>query len=375
MMRSALNTLHGELPLPAFIPDATRAVVRSADSVDLAEARVPGLMVNTFHLSAGPGVSAVASVGGIHSFMGWSGLVAADSGGFQVFSLLSENPALGSVTDRGFVYRRAKGGERQTLTPEKCIERQFRMGADIMFCLDYCTHPGAPASIQSESVRLTVEWARRCQETFLRQADQRRLGDSDRPLLFAVVQGGDDRELRRVCADQLAEMGFDGYGYGGWPIADDGRLVDGVGMVAELTPDDVPRHALGIGKPENVVRAAAMGYDTFDAVIPTRDARHKRLYVACDGFASLTWKAEDFYENLYIHDARFARDRRPVEQSCDCLCCRNYSRAYLRHLFDIGDSLALRLATIHNLRFYTRLMSRIREMLEEDRDGQEGGRG
>ena len=374
-MKESIHTLHGQLALPAFIPDATRAVVRSADSVDLEEAHVPGLMVNTFHLSASPGTSAVASVGGIHSFMGWRRPVAADSGGFQVFSLLSENPALGSVTERGFVYRRAKGGEKQTLTPEKCIERQFRMGADIMFCLDYCTHPDAPASIQSESVRLTVEWARRCKETFLRQADQRRLGGFERPLLFAVVQGGDDRELRSVCAEQLAEIGFDGYGYGGWPIADDGRLVDGVGMVAELTPDGVPRHALGIGKPENVVRAAAMGYDTFDAVIPTRDARHKRLYVSCDGFASLTWKAEGFYENVYIHDARFARDRRPVEESCDCLCCRNYSRAYLRHLFDIRDSLALRLATIHNLRFYTRLVSRIREMLEEDRDGQEGGRG
>lgn len=372
-MKAALHTLHGELPLPAFIPDATRAVVRSVDSTDLAEANVSGLMVNTFHLSSRPGVSAVGSIGGIHDFMGWHGPVAADSGGFQVLSLLSDNPALGSVTDRGLVYRRARGGEKETLTPEKCIERQFRLGADIMFCLDYCTHPDAPASIQSESVRLTVEWARRCKETFLRQVDQRGLSDHERPLLFAVVQGGNDRELRRVCADQLVEMGFDGYGYGGWPIDDDGGLVDGVGMVAELTPDEAPKHALGIGKPENVVRAAAMGYNTFDAVIPTRDARHKRLYVTCDDFASLTWKAEGFYANLYIEDARYARDRRPVEESCDCLCCRNYSRAYLRHLFDIRDALALRLATIHNLRFYTRLMSRLRQMLEEDQHGEVSG--
>ena len=187
-MKAALHTTHGELPLPAFIPDATRAVVRSADSVDLAEARVPGLMVNTFHLSARPGISAVASVGGIHPFMGWSGPVAADSGGFQVFSLLSEDPTLGSVTDRGFVYRRARGGERQTLTPEKCIERQFRMGADVMFCLDYCTHPDAPDDVQLESVRLTVEGTA-LQDTFLRQVNQRKLADRDRPLLFAVVQG------------------------------------------------------------------------------------------------------------------------------------------------------------------------------------------
>jgi len=373
-VKTVLHTLHGELLLPAFIPDATRAVVRSVDSTDLVQAHVPGLMVNTFHLSGSPGVSAVASVGGVHSFMGWRGPVAADSGGFQVFSLLSENPALGSVTDRGFIYRRARGGAKQTLTPEKCIERQFRMGVDIMFCLDYCTHPVAPTRVQSESVRLTVEWARRCKDTFLRQVDQRRLGDHERPLLYAVVQGGNDRELRRFCADQLVDMGFDGYGYGGWPIADDGQLVDSVGMVAELTPGEAPRHALGIGKPESVVRAAAMGYDTFDVVIPTRDARHKRLYIACDDFASLTWKAQDFYENLYIHDASFARDRRPVEESCDCVCCRNYSRAYLRHLFDIGDSLAPRLATIHNLRFYTRLMSRIREMLKGDQCGQDDGR-
>ncbi len=369
-MKTALRTRHGELLLPAFIPDATRAVVRSVDSADLVEARVPALMVNTFHLAASPGISAVASVGGVHSFMGWRGPVAADSGGFQVFSLLSENPALGSVTGRGLVFRRAKGGAKQILTPEKCIERQFRMGADIMFCLDYCTHPGAPARVQSESVRLTVEWARRCKETFLRQVDQRGLSDHRRPLLYAVVQGGDDRELRCACVEQLAEMGFDGYGYGGWPIADDGQLVDGVNMVVELTPAEAPKHALGIGKPGSVVRAAAMGYDTFDVVIPTRDARHKRLYVTTNDFASLTWKGEDFYENLYIHDAGFARDRRPVEESCDCLCCRNYSRAYLRHLLDIGDALALRLATIHNLRFYTRLMSRICEMLRGDQDGQ-----
>ena len=365
-MNRALRTNHGKLSFPAFVPDATRAVVRSVDSLDIAAVGVPGLMVNTFHLSTRPGISVLASNGGIHSFMGWRGPVASDSGGFQVFSLLSENPALGSVTDRGFVYRAAKGGERQTLTPEKCVERQFRMGSDIMFCLDYCTHPDAPAHVQLESVRLTLEWARRCKDTFLRQVDQRGLGEGDRPLLFAVVQGGNGRELRRACADRLVEMGFDGYGYGGWPIGDDGQLVDAVGMAAELTPVGVPKHALGIGKPESVVRAAAMGYTTFDAVIPTRDARHKRLYIACDNFASLNWQAEGFYEHIYIQDSRYIRDARPLDASCDCPCCRNYSRAYLHHLFAIGDALALRLATLHNLRFYTRLMERLRGMLAED---------
>lgn len=351
------------MPVPTFIPDATRAVVRSIDSRDLESVSIRALMVNTLHLSTHPGVSTVASAGGVHKFMGWDRPVASDSGGFQVFSLISEDPSLGSVTDRGFTYRTARGGEKQTLTPDKCIERQFKIGSDIMFCLDYCTHPDAPKQMQEESVRLTVAWARRCKETFTRQVEQRRLNPSDRPLLFAVVQGGEAPALRRACAEQLLEIGFDGYGYGGWPISPSGGLVDAVGLVAELVPDGLPRHALGIGKPENVVCGAGMGYTTFDAVIPTRDARHKRLYVAVDNFASLNLRGGEFYENLYIQDDKFVRDDRPVEEWCDCPCCTRYSRAYLHHLFSIGDTLALRLATMHNLRFYTRLSERLAEIL------------
>ena len=356
-MNANVRTSHGELTLPAFLPDATRAVVRTVDSRDLEDCRIDGLVVNILHLSSHPGVSVVGAAGGVHRFMDWTRPVSADSGGFQVFSLIHDNPNAGSITERGFTYRLSPGEPKETLTPEKCIEKQFKLRPDIMFCLDYCTHPDDPLETQRESVRLTVAWARRCKETFTRLLAG--LKGLERPLLFAVVQGGSDPDLRRQCAEELREIGFDGYAYGGWPVSDEGLLVEMVHYVAEVTPDDLPRHALGIGKPENVVRAAAMGYDIFDCVIPTRDARHKRLYVATDGFATL---GEKFYSNLYLQDKKFIRDFNPVEDSCDCLCCRRYSRAYLHHLFEIGDALALRLATIHNLRFYTRLLERLREV-------------
>ncbi len=216
MSEVALMTRHGALPVPAFFPDATRAVVRALDAGDLEECGVP-VMVNILHLSTHPGISVVGSLNGVHRFMGWQRPLASDSGGFQILSLIGENPSLGSVSEKGFSYRLAPGAEKEMLTPEKCIEKQMRLGSDILFCLDYCTHPEASPEQQQESVRLTVLWARRCKEAFRHEVEQRKLADHP-PLLFAVVQGGNNPELRRACVEQLGEIGFDGYGYGGWPI-------------------------------------------------------------------------------------------------------------------------------------------------------------
>jgi len=351
-MRS-LATAHGELRLPAFFPDATRGVVRTIGAEDLEACGVQGVMVNVLHLGSKPGGQLVASVGGIHAFMGWRGPIASDSGGFQAYSLATGRPKLGQVTPDGFVYRLAKGQGKKTLTPERCIQQQFRLGTDILFCLDHCTHPSAPDHEQRESVEHTVAWAERCKAEFGRCVEKQGAG-RPRPLLFAVVQGGADAALRRTCAERLLDIGFDGFGFGGWPIGDDGQLVDAVGMVAKLVPEHFPKHALGIGKPENVIAAHRLGYDLFDCVIPTRDARHQRLYVFT---ASDT---ADSHACVYIQDERYARDERPVEEGCDCLCCRRYSRAYLHHVFRINDPLASRLATIHNLRFYARLIARLR---------------
>jgi queuine tRNA-ribosyltransferase len=287
--------------------------------------------------------------------MGWPGPVASDSGGFQILSLLEQSASLGSVSARGFTYRLAPGQAKQTLTPEKCIRLQLRLGADILFCLDECTHPRYEAARQRESVERTVQWARLCREEFVRHVD---LEANPRPLLFGVIQGGSDPDLRRECAEQLVAMGFDGHGYGGWPIDKGGHLVEMVELVARLAPGGAPKHALGIGKPEHVVQCVAWGYDLFDCTLPTRDARHGRLYVF-DGPSDTVSLRGDFYHYHYAEDDRHRRDSSPVDETCECLGCRYHSRAYLRHLFAVHDPLAARLATIHNLTFYARLMTRL----------------
>lgn len=356
-MIESLQTLHHRLRLPAFFPDATRAVARSVGSDDLAACGVQGVMVNIFHLLSRPGIRAITEHGGIHKFMNWHQVVATDSGGFQAYSLLESSPKLGSISAKGFTYRLQTGGDKIILTPEKCIQTQFRLGADLMFCLDYCTHPQSGSPIQQRSVELTVSWARKCRATYDSLVEQKQLPADQRPKLFAVIQGGDDPHLRRRCAEQLQEIGFDGYAYGGWPITANGRLADSLAQVAELTPPDLPRFGLGIGKPETLAAAYRLGYRLFDCVIPTRDARRQRLYVFADSPSPGVPNGKDFYHCLYLQDKKHAHDNQPVELGCDCLCCRSHSRAYLHHLFKIRDGLAQRLATIHNLTFYRRLLS------------------
>jgi len=353
-----LETFHGILTLPAFMPDATRAVVRTLDATDLKASGNKCLMVNALHLASHPGISVIKAHGGIHRFMGWNRPVFSDSGGFQVYSLIEGSAKMGSVTKRGFVYRLTKGGEKNLLTPEKSIQRQFQIGSNVMFCLDYCTHPEAEEDKQLESVQLTIQWAKRCKEEFESQLNQQKNIEKP-PLLLAVIQGGNNKELRQRCIDGLFEVGFDGYGFGGWPIDSQGNLVEAVEIVAQKVPGNYPLHGLGIGKPENIMQAYRWGYNLFDCVLPTRDARHNRLYVFKDKLECLDINDKNFYEFLYIQDKKMMRDTTPVEEYCDCLCCRNYSRAYLHHLFKIEDPVVFRLAAIHNLRFYSRLMENL----------------
>jgi queuine tRNA-ribosyltransferase len=350
-----LETPNGSLSLPAFMPDATRAVVRTLDAADLKNCGITCLMVNALHLATHPGISVIKAHGGIHRFMGWQGPIFSDSGGFQVFSLIQGTAKMGSVTRRGFTYRLTKGGEKNILTPEKSIQKQFQIGADVIFCLDYCTHPEADEQMQLESVEITIDWAKRCKQEFQRLVAQRKSSGKP-PLLLAVIQGGNNKDLRKRCAEGLMETGFDGYGYGGWPIDQQGNLVEAVEMVARRVPSHYPLHGLGIGKPENILLAVQMGYNLFDCVLPTRDARHNRLYIFSGQVEHLDFKKKDFYQFLYFQDNKHIRDTNPVDKYCDCLCCKNYSRSYLHHLLKIEDPVVYRLATIHNLRFYTRLL-------------------
>ena len=354
-----IETPHGGLKFPVFLPDATRGVIRTLDTRDLSECGIEALMVNALHLQNHPGVTVISSLGGIHSFMDWKGPVASDSGGFQIFSLMHRGSSEGAVSQHGFSFSLGNEKRRRKLTPETSIHRQLRLGSDILFCLDHCTHPDSDNTVQRESVNNTVRWAKMCKEAFEKIVKNL---DGGRPLLFAVVQGGESRELRRECAERLFEIGFDGYGYGGWPVDAEGRLLPSVEYTAQLIPSGVPKHALGIGKPETLVEAFRIGYEMFDCVIPTRDARHRRLYVFPQDPLTVDLSVPKFYVNVYMEDEKHARGGRPVSETCDCACCSHYTRAYLHHLFKIGDPLASRLATIHNLRFYVRLIERLRKM-------------
>lgn len=360
-MAEPLRTRRGTWPVPTFLPDATRAGVRGVTAADLWAVGIEGVVVNAFHLLRRPGARVVQAAGGVHRFMGWDGPILSDSGGFQVWSLIRQDPARGVIRDNEVIFREPSTGERWTLTPERIIGIQLQMGADVLVCLDDCTDAGDPESEQERSVERTVRWARRSREEFDRRVA--RLPAEGRPLLFAVVQGGGSLRLRRQCAAELAAIGFDGYGFGGWPLDADGSLLtDALGWVAESLPAEAPKHALGLGRADHVVSAFALGYSIFDCALPTRDARHGRLYAFRPGWRDRSpAPGDDFFRALRIHDANYRVDHAPLEDGCDCAVCgAGLSRAYLHHLFKVGDVSAERLATLHNLRFYARLFALLR---------------
>jgi queuine tRNA-ribosyltransferase len=365
---NVLQLPHGQLQLPVFLPDATLGVVRSVDSADLARCGVQGVVMNIFHLMQHPGSSTVQALGGLHQMSGWQRPIVTDSGGFQAYSLIRQNPKLGSLTNNGLTFRPDPSRRRFTLTPEKSVRLQVSYGADVIVCLDDCTHVDALLETQRESVERTIIWAHRCKDEFARLVDQKGLSQEQRPLLLAVIQGGGSRQLRKRCADELLEIGFDGFGYGGWPLDGEGNLlVDILAYVRELVPAEFPTHALGVGHPAYVVACARMGYDLFDSSMPTRDARHGRLYAfATASPPSIpplwggTKGGEDWFSYVYVTDDKHIKADGPISPYCDCPCCTHYSLGYLHHLFEVKETLAFRLATMHNLRFMTQLMERLR---------------
>ena len=358
-----LETPSGRVPLPAFFPDATYAAVRAADFGAVEDAGLYGCEMNSYHLMTKPGAKLVKALGGLHGFSGYGGVILTDSGGFQLYSLIRENPEYGEIREKEIIFRPDRGREKLSFTPEKCIQAQFQYGSDVMMALDMCTHPEDPPEVQRRSVELTVAWSRRCRTEFDKLAAQRK--DGRRPLLFGIVQGGSDPELRMECGRRLEEIGFDGYGFGGWPLGANGELrPDVLKMAADAMPDGKIKYAMGLGKPEEIVKCVQMGYSLFDCVIPTREARHQRLYVFAEGCESREGVRRPdgrFYRFHYAMDDKHARDPRPVDENCDCALCRRHSRAYLHHLFRVNDPSAMRLATAHNLRFYGRLMELLRD--------------
>ena len=368
-MNSNLTTLqlpHGELPLPAFLPDGTQGVVRAVSADDLEAAGVRAVQMNVYHLMQRPGTSTIQALGGLHRMAGWPGPIFTDSGGFQVYSLIRQNPKSGSITDRGASFR--PGGDRKyQLTPEKSIQLQFSYGSDMLICLDDCTGPDDPPAAQVESVRRTIRWAAECKRTYLRLVEQKRLEEGQRPRLMAVIQGGLSRELRQECATALLEIGFDAYGYGGWPLDSEGKLLtEMLATVRELVPRDFPVHALGVGHPPSVAACVGLGYELFDSTMPTRDARHGRLYTFRRDPAAAPLVGSDWFGYVYPGDDKHVKAAGPVSPHCDCPTCRRYSLGYLHHLFKLNDNLYFRLATVHNLRFMTMLMEHLRQLAAVD---------
>lgn len=335
--------------LPAFFPDATRGVVKCVSAADLEDCGVQGLVMNSYHLALKPGKTTVKALGGLHRFSGWKGPIVLDSGGFQVYSLLRENPSLGKIRPREIVFRQE--GKKTALTPEKCVQAGLSLGADVIMALDYCTHASEPQKVQETAVDITLKWGERCMEAF----EGGRGGRRSR--LFGIIQGGGDKRLRKRCADGLAGMGYTDFGFGGWPLDENGALLtDILAHTAELMPGGI-KYAMGIGRPENIALCAGLGYNLFDCVIPTREARRGRLYVFNGGTVGA---GRDFYGYHYVLDEKHRRESGPVSRLCDCHACKNYSAGYIRHLAALGDGLAWRLATIHNLRFFNMLMESLR---------------
>lgn len=352
-----------KIPLPVFFPDATRAVLRTLDSIDIENTKTPGILVNTYHLFLGLGKDILNMHGGIKPFMNWKGGVISDSGGFQLMSLVKAN-GNGKVTDEGIVFRPSKN-KKVLFTPEKSIDFQMAIKPDMVVVLDDFTDPRASYEEAKESVERTIAWAKRSKAEFEKICKDRKLTIENRPYILGVVQGGEFLDLRADCTKRLVEIGFDGLGYGGWPMRTDGSFnFDVPRIMAENSPKNYMLYGLGVGKPDEVAKCSAMGFSIFDCVLPTRDARHGRLYVfTAESMDTIDVTKEKFFRYFEPDKERNVRDMSPVSTACDCLLCKNYTRSYLAHLFKIEDMTALRLATIHNLRFYSLLMEKIREQI------------
>ncbi|HXG02022.1 MAG TPA: tRNA guanosine(34) transglycosylase Tgt [Candidatus Binatia bacterium] len=330
-----LSTAHGEVATPAFMPVGTRASVKALGPDDLQAVGTEILLANTYHLMLRPGADVIRDLGGLHAFMGWDRPILTDSGGFQVFSLAR----LRRLGEEGVEFRSPVDGTTHFLSPERAIEVQHALGADIIHPLDECLGWPADRDATERSLALTLRWARRS------QAAHRAGGGS--AALFGIVQGGGYADLRRRAVEETVALGFDGYAIGGLAVGEPRPLrYELTALVAGRLPADRPRYLMGVGKPEDLVEAVGSGVDLFDCVLPTRNARNGQCFTA-DG-------------PLVVKHARHARDGRPLQEDCDCYTCRRFSRAYLRHLFMAEELLAYRLLSLHNVRFYLRLMADLR---------------
>jgi queuine tRNA-ribosyltransferase len=335
-----LSTAHGVIETPAFMPVGTQGTVKAMLPRDLKEMGCQILLGNTYHLYLRPGAELIQELGGLHRFMGWDGPILTDSGGYQVFSL----GKMRKLSEEGVRFQSHLDGSSHLLTPENVVQIQEALGSDIAMALDECIPHDANREYVQSSTERTIRWAERCSRA-RSKADQ---------LMFGIIQGGAYKDIREKCVQEMKSMPFDGFAVGGLGIGEGEELLH---SIAEFTggslPEDQPRYLMGIGTPENIVSAVRAGFDLFDCVLPTRNARNGTLFTS--------------QGKISIKRAEFANDPRPLDQACDCYCCRNFSRAYLRHLYTAGEILSSQLNSLHNLYFYHRLMESCRESIRQER--------
>ncbi len=334
-----LETNYGTFETPMFMPVGTQATVKTLDVKELKQINSAVILSNTYHLWLRPGEDIVAKAGGLHKFMNYDGPILTDSGGFQVFSLAKPK----DITEEGVKFKSHLNGASLLLTPEKSIEIQNKLDSDIAMSFDECIPYPATYEYTKKSTERTIRWAIRGKKVF----------NNENQSLFGIVQGGEYKDLRNWCCQELVKIGFDGYSIGGTSVGEDKEtMYKMVDYAIEYLPEDKPRYLMGVGEPTDLFEGVERGVDMFDCVLPTRLARHGHAFTL-DG-------------KINLKNAKYKEDFTPIDNECDCECCQNYTKAYIRHLIVAKETLGQRLLSIHNLRFLIKIMENIRESIKED---------
>ncbi len=339
--RGRITTPHGVIETPVFMPVGTAATVKAMRPEEVRDMGAEIILANTYHLYLRPGHEVVKAAGGLHSFMNWERPILTDSGGFQVFSL----GAMRKISEEGVEFRSHIDGSKHMLSPEKSMEIQNALGSDIIMAFDECIPYPADRSYVRDSLERTTRWLKRCREYHR---------DTERQSLFGIMQGGMYKDLRRESAEQIVDLDLPGYAIGGLSVGEPKEIMyDIMDDCVDLLPDDRPRYLMGVGSPDCLFEGVERGIDMFDCVLPTRIARH--------GMAMTS------QGRVNIKNAKYEKDFTPLDPACDCYTCRNYSKAYLRHLFKSDEILSSMLMTNHNLHFLINTMKNMRKAIEEDR--------
>ena len=336
---SKLTTAHGDIDTPCFMPVGTQGTVKTLSPAELKESGAQIMLSNAYHLFLRPGTAVIKKAGGLHAFISWPGPILTDSGGYQIFSLA----LLRKVNDQGVEFQSHIDGLKHFLTPEDVIQIQKGFGSDIIMPLDVCVHYPCSKDHATVAMERTIDWGRRSKEIHNNQA-----------LLFGIVQGATYEDLRQSCSEQLTEIGFDGYAIGGVSVGEPKNLsYNIVNFVLDFLPQVKPHYLMGVGVPEDIINAVELGIDMFDCVVPTRYGRNGTAFTS-EG-------------KLTIRNSPYIEDFSPLDKKCSCYACKNFSRSYLRHLFNTDEMLGLRLVSLHNIHFYLELMHNIREAIRQDR--------